>query len=224
MSPTGRSAKPTRPPAGRSAPPADGGLPFLPRTDILHAPAAPSTPHRGGQPAPYRTAAHGRHGDHLPPERRDGHDRHRRSDDDAARLAARGPGPHGHQGGLQRGGLRRLLGHRHRRPQRPPAQRLHPVPASDPRARGADGRRDRGARRHAASGAGGVDRAARVAMRLLHAWLRHHDGLRASERRHRPRRPDRRQPVPLHRLRADPGRGAGRRRRGGARPHARRAA
>ena len=66
-----------------------------------------------------------------------------------------------------------------------------------------------GRERRPASGPGGDGRPSRLAVRLLHAGLR--DGARRLGRRRRPRRrrgiaPDR-QPVPLHRLRADSRRG-----------------
>ena len=96
-------------------------------------------------------------------------------------------------------------------------RRLHRVPLSA-RRQSRRHRRRAGPRRHAASRAAGDDRRLRLAVRLLHA--RHRDGagrsLRGAEATSA-RRGAHRQPLPLHRLLADPRVGGrGRRRRGAA--------
>ena len=86
---------------------------------------------------------------------------------------------HRHQGGLQRGRLRRLhrgRGQARARPARlPRGQCLHPVRGHPRRLPAAHRRGSEGRGRQAASGAAGDGRLPRLAVRLLHAGLRHVD-------------------------------------------------
>ena len=138
----------------------------------------------------------------VPSQRRGRAARGRAGGAHAARLAAGRAGPQRHQGGVQRGRLRRVHGARDRRGRHAAAQRVHPSAAAAPRARRAHGGGDRRTGRRAASGAAGDGGAPRLAMRILHAGLRGDHGRGAPARTARPRRPARGVPVPLHGLRA----------------------
>ena len=113
----------------------------------------------------------------LPAQRRRRRGRRRLAADDAARVPARAPAAHRHQGGLRRGRLRRLHGggrraRRGRRARLAAGQRLHPAAAHRRRPGGVHRREPAGRRRRAAPGAGGAGARARLAVRLLHAGLR----------------------------------------------------
>src|SRR5437773_6051454 len=125
-----------------------------------------------------------------------------RAAQDAARSAARRPGPHGYEARLRAGGVRHLHGARRRR-----AGAL--VPRARPRLRGAPGedRRRDGRRREAASAAARVRGAGRGAVRLLHTRLpaRRRGAARRQSTPHARRHQtgSRGQPLPLHRLHQD---------------------
>ena len=125
---------------------------------------------------------------------------------------------HRHQGRLRRGRLRRVHGDRRRagrgrRTRLASGQRLHPAPAHRRRPRGVHRREPAGDRRQPAPGAGSAGARTRLAVRVLHAGLRD-EPVRAVQARgpalaRRRGHGAVRQPVPLHRLPADPRRRAG---------------
>ncbi len=153
-------------------------------------------------------------------------------------MAARGRPPTRHEGGLQRGRLRRVHSGRRiarrawrrghgARPRAAQRQRLPAVPADARRQGALHGRRSEGdGWWPAAPGAAGDGRLPRLAVRVLHARLRDVAlvGLRATQRLRQPPRPStarRRavgQPVSLHRLPADPRRRAANVRAAAGRP------
>ena len=129
---------------------------------------------------------------------------------DRSRLAARGNGSEGDEGGLRRGGLRRL----HRRSGAAQGrgarlrafQRLHTA-LGPARRSGTDHDRGPCQGRRAASAAAGNGRSPRLAMRFLHARDRHEPvrrlSLRGASDIQRALRPACRQSLPMHRLSPD---------------------
>ncbi len=153
---------------------------------------------------------------HPLPARRQGRDRRRRrAHAIGAEFPARGPEAHRDEGGLRRGRLRRLHGggrrDRWRRRGAQDRQRLHPVRPRARRQGVVHGGGSAPAERRSPPRAAGDGRLSRLAMRLLHARLRHvavgalrraRCGGHAPDRRRAPQRAHRK-PLPLHRVPAD---------------------